>query len=181
MSVNDRYGRALNRCQPGYGASCALCCGSHNYAMPPDRIDELFRDRGREPCRAPAAHPYEAVSEKLFEDDMQCRHVGIRSSDPGQVCCLAYDDRDRDGELESFFNGTCKNFYCPAWDHLEDREVLFAARLMGDWYYYSLFINDIETLKSFCARFEDPEDVTPGELDDLKSELVERLFDEDGK
>ncbi len=112
---------------------------------------------------------------------MQCPHVGILSSGTGQVCCLVYDDHDRDADPDSFFSGTCKNFYCPAWDYLTDREVLFAARLMGDWYYYSLFINDIESLKSLYARYGCPEDVPPDELDTLKIELVERLFDEDGK
>lgn len=179
--MNEHYTRAINRCRPGYGASCALCCGSHNYAMPPEEIEELLRERGIEtPVRAPH-HPYVAQSEKLFDGDMQCLNLGIQSFEGGLVGCLVYEDHDSDKYLESFFNGTCKSFYCPAWDHLSDREVMFAARLMGDWYYYSLFINDIESVQSFSARYGDPEDVPIDELDALKIELVERLFDEDGK
>lgn len=173
--------RRINLCQPGHGASCSRCCGSHNYVIPKDDIEKMLLDRDREFPERPMKHQDESLFEKLFGDDMQCPHVGIRSSDPGVLCCLIYGDHDRGKEIESFFNGTCKNFYCQAWSDLTDRQVDFAARLMGDWYYYSLFINHIEAVQNICAQYERPEDVPPEELLDLKDELVERFMEEDGK
>lgn len=175
------FGNKVNRCQPGYGASCSLCCGSHNYTMPSERIEELFQKRGQDFSTHELKHPDESCFEKLFHDAMQCSHVGMSSTDPGVICCLIYDAAERGEAVESFFQGTCRNFYCQAWHDLTDRQVLFAARLMGDWYYYSLFINDIEAVQDVCARYTHPEDVPYEELETLKSDLIERLMDEDGK
>lgn len=36
----------INICRPGHGASCALCCGSHNYLASPEHISALFKERG---------------------------------------------------------------------------------------------------------------------------------------
>jgi hypothetical protein len=178
---NDYQENRINRCQPGHGASCALCCGSHNFALPPEDIEELFLVRGCGSPERPIRHPEEARAEKLFRDEMQCPNMGMQSSDPGLVCCLVYMDHDRGEEIESFFTGTCKNFHCPAWYNLTDRQVLFAARLMGDWYYYSLFINHIEAVHDICAAYGEPEDVPYDELCSLKMELEERFLEEDGK
>lgn len=171
----------INRCQPGFDASCSLCCGSHNYVMPPERIEDMLMDRARECSGRPIKHPEEACAEKLFRDEIQCPNVGMQSPYPGQVCCLLYTEHDRGEEIESFFNGTCKTFLCPAWYDLTDRQVLFAARLMHDWYYYSLFINAIESVHEICAMYSRPEDVPPDKLRSLKDELAERLLEEDGK
>jgi hypothetical protein len=178
---NDNQENRINRCQPGHGASCALCCGSHNYSIPPEDIEELFLVRGCDSPERPIRHPEEARAGKLFRDAMQCPHVGMQSPDPGLVCCLEYSNIDRGEEFESYFTGTCKNFYCQAWHDLTDRQVLFAARLMGDWYYYSLFINDIEAVHDFHAAYGEPDNVPPDELRSLKMELVEKLLEEDGK
>lgn len=175
------YENRVNRCQPGHGASCAFCCGSHNYAMPPEEIEEMFMERGHQGPGQTMLHQAEQCAEKLFHDAIQCSHVGVNPSDPGVVGCLLYGEHDRGGDVESFFNGTCKTFYCPAWDNLTDRQVLFAARLMADWYYYSLLINDIETVHDLCASYDRPEDVPPEELCRLKERLDERLLEEDGK
>jgi hypothetical protein len=32
-----------NLCRPGHGASCALCCGSHNYNAPFEEIHALLK------------------------------------------------------------------------------------------------------------------------------------------
>ncbi len=112
---------------------------------------------------------------------MQCPHVGMDSSDAGCVCCLIYSEADRGDDVERFFRGTCRNFYCKAWDDLTDEEVLFAARLMGDWYYYGLFINDIAAVQEMSALYGTPENVPPEEIESLKETLEQRLMDEDGK
>jgi hypothetical protein len=170
---------AVNRCRPGSGASCAFCCGSHNYTVSPERIEDMFINRGRECYKRPTKHPEDASEGKLVRDGMQCPHVGITAEDPGLVCCLAYFDCDLSGKLQSFFTGTCKNFLCEAWDELTDRQVLFAAGLMGDWYYYSLLINDTGSLRTICTDYSSPEDVPAETLRMLKAELAERLLGED--
>lgn len=179
--MNENRGNRINRCQPGYGASCSLCCGSHNYAMPPEKIEEMFMDSDRRSAGRPIPHPEASFAEKLFPDELQCANVGMQASDPGLVCCLVYEDCDRGEEIESFFRGTCKGFHCPAWQELTDPEVLFAARLMGDWYYYSLLINHVESLHDLYARYSGPEDVPEDELEALRSELVDFFMEEDGK
>ena len=90
------------------------------------------------------------------------------------------NEGERD-DVERFFRGTCKNFYCKAWDDLTDEEVLFAARLMGDWYYYGLFINDIAAVQEMFALYGEPENVPPEEIESLKLILEQMLIDEDGR
>ncbi len=141
----------------------------------------MLLDRGRVCLERPARHPEEACAEKLFREEIQCPNVGMQSPNLGLVGCLIYNDHDQGDEIESFFNGTCKAFLCPAWYELTDEQVLFAARLMHDWYYYSLFINDIEAVHEICASYSLPEDVPPDELESLKLELEERFMEEDGK
>lgn len=94
---------------------------------------------------------------------------------------MIYTDCDRGDKLESFFLGTCKNFYCGAWDNLTDMQVLFAAKLMGDWYYYSLFIHDIEAVQNLCALYSRPEDVPHEELLSLKQDLEEMMLENGGE
>jgi len=171
----------INICRPGMGASCALCCGSHNYTVSREELEHLFVARGEQGPEIPLKHPEYSSEEKIFPDAMQCLHVGIITENCSEVGCLIYRDSEGRGDAESFFRGTCSNFYCAAWDTLSDEEVLFAARLMRDWYYYSLLINDIETLQELCADYRDPEDVSLERLEELKIVLLERLIEEDGR
>lgn len=173
------YNRKVNPCRPGHGASCALCCGSHNYRMTAEEMEDLFTARGNSAPAYPLKHPDDSAFEKLYRDAMQCPHVGICSG--SEVCCLVYGEYDMKGGLRSFFNGTCKNFYCAAWDELSDRQVVFAARLMGDWYYYSLLLNDIEALQDLCSDYESAGDVPDDVLEQLREDLLERFIAEDGK
>lgn len=180
--MNNYRDSKINRCRPGYGASCSLCCGSHNYVIPQDEIEELFLARGQGLPARPSPHPEESHAEKLIMDAMQCSHVCMLSADNGLLSCLIYDAHDNEEEdIKKYFTGTCCNFYCPAWHNLTDRQVLFAARLMQDWYYYSLFINDIEAIHEICATYSEPEDVPFEELRRLKIELEQRFLEEDGK
>lgn len=110
---------------------------------------------------------------------MQCQNVGISESEPGIVGCLTYHDCHKGSGFDSFFSGTCRTFLCVAWNELTDRQVLFAAELMKDWYYYSLLINSLEILMELCAEYEAPGDV-PGEIiAELKLELVRNLMEDD--
>ncbi len=179
--MNNYDDTTINRCQPGYNASCSLCCGSHNYQMSREHIEDMFLDRERESSGLPMKHQEDVCHEKLFKEEIQCPNVGLQSPQEGIVGCLIYTDSTKGEEIESFFNGTCKTFLCPAWYDLTDKQVLFAAQLMHDWYYYSLFLNDIESVHDLCASYSHPEDVPSDELKSLKLELEERFLEEDGK
>ena len=170
---------SVNPCRPGFGASCSFCCGSHNFTLSPDQIEELFVNRGLNYNGTPEANPEHSCEKKLVKEGMQCPHIGISGSDPSLVCCLAYNDPDKGSELLSFFKGTCSHFKCVAFNYLTDREVLFAAELMKDWYYYSLLINCIETVKALYARYGSPENVPEDVLDEIKEELVQKLVEDD--
>ena len=171
--------RRINICHPGYGASCSLCCGSHNYRMDIEQIEELLLKRTAAGSPPPYKHPYTVNHEKLYRDAMQCPHVGL--SEDNEVFCLIYAEPDKKGEVLSFFNGTCSNFFCPAWDVLTDKQVIFAARLMKDWFYYSLLINDIEAVQDLCASYSSPDDVPEDVLDELKEDILDRFVAEDWK
>ena len=139
----------------------------------------MFISRDSESARRHPKHPEDSTDEKLVKEGMQCGNVGISDSDPGLVCCLTYFDDHKGSGFESFFTGTCKHFLCVAWNELTDRQVLFAAELMKDWYYYSLLINSLEILMDLCADYESPEDVPEEILAELKLELVEKLMEDD--
>jgi len=139
----------------------------------------MFIRRDNESALRISRHPEDSSEEKLVKEGMQCGNVGISDSDPGLVGCLTYHDDHRGSGFESFFTGTCKHFLCVAWNELTDRQVLFAAKLMKDWYYYSLLINSLEILMDLCAEYERPEDVPAETLAELKIELVEKLMEDD--
>lgn len=139
----------------------------------------MFISRDNESSLRISKHPEHSSEEKLVKEGMQCGNVGISDSDPGLVGCLTYHDDHKGSGFESFFTGTCKHFLCVAWNELTDRQVLFAAKLMKDWYYYSLLINSLEILMDLCAEYESPEDVPSGILAELKIELVENLMEDD--
>ena len=169
----------INPCRPGFGASCSFCCGSHNYTLAPETIEEMFIRRDAGSGRFDFRHPEKSLHEKLVKDGIQCANVGISGAEPGIVCCLAYHENLAGSGFESFFKGTCKRFLCSAWHELSDRQVLFAAELMKDWYYYSLIINSAELLIDLCADYGNPDDVPDDILEDLKDELTSDLPDTD--
>jgi hypothetical protein len=169
----------VNPCRPGYGASCSFCCGSHNFTLSPEEIERIFITRGSFRNLSAAQHPEQCCEVKLVKEGMQCPNISMSESDPSILCCHTYTDTNRSRELESFFKGTCRHFQCTAFNNLTDREVLFAARLMGDWYFYSLLINDVETLSDLYATYGNPADIPPDVLLDIKAELKLKLFEDD--
>jgi len=139
----------------------------------------MFIRRGDGSVPHTLKHPENSSEDKLVKEGMQCGNVGISDSDPGIVGCLTYHDEHKGSGFESFFTGTCKHFLCVAWNELTDRQVLFAAELFKDWYYYSLLINSLEILMDLCAEYESPGDVPDEVLANLKIELVEKLMEDD--
>lgn len=170
---------SINPCRPGLGASCSFCCGSHNFTLSPEKIEDLFINRGSRRNSPAMLHPEQNCEEKLVREGMQCPHIGISESEPSIICCLVYNDNNRGAGLDSFFRGTCRHFRCPAFTYLSDQEVLFAAGLTSDWYYYSLLINSIETVKELYAEYGMPENVPEGMLIDIKEDLVQNLLEDD--
>jgi len=158
--------KKINICRPGYGASCALCCGSHNYVLEPDEISALFKIRSGE--RKPEAP-------KRFADAIQCPHVGYTYGSESVIGCLNY--RESADSSDAFFNKTCKTFFCHASDRLTNKEIIFAARLCADWYYYSLLIHEVDLLASLVKEFSDPRELPAERARALKDRLRKGLLE----
>ncbi|MCP4136184.1 MAG: hypothetical protein GY754_34755 [bacterium] len=180
--------KKINICQPGHNASCALCCGSHNYNDSHNSIARIFRHRTgifnnpdnipRENSTSTSRHTSlddrlkQSSSPKRFDDGIQCHFVGYLNNREPAIGCLAYSNKDVFlPEQKCFFSKTCRSFSCLAREILSDIEILFAAKLMRDWFYYSLFINDINILKDTCKNYKTPENLPGNILESIKKEL----------
>ncbi len=173
----------INICQPGYGASCALCCGSHNIALGRaamhaefSRRTALFGARGAEAdgakMRPPGSVPAEHTSVTALHDDaICCPFVGFIDADRTLIGCLVYSRPPEADAARGFFERTCRTFSCPARETLDDAEALFAARLTGDWYYYGLLINSIPLLRELIHSHGVPGNVPDSELRTVKRRL----------
>lgn len=173
----------INICQPGYGASCALCCGSHNIAGGRAAMHAEFSRRtalyggraaegegamARPPVPMPAEHP---CGPSLHDDAIRCPLAGFIDADRTLVGCLVYSRPPETDPAHGFFERTCRTFSCAARETLEDSEALFAARLLGDWYYYGLLINSIPLLRELIHSHGVPGNVPESRLRELKSRL----------
>ncbi|MCX7678357.1 MAG: hypothetical protein N2316_03980 [Spirochaetes bacterium] len=115
--------------------------------------------------------------EKLYDDGMQCPFVILM--DDNTIGCAIYPHRgDSDMRFDCFQNYTCKYFSCISHELLSDDEILYAARLFRDWYYYSLFIHSIDLLKTFKCSHPIPEAVDNLTLELLKQKLESSLIAE---
>ncbi len=167
----------INPCKPGFGASCSFCCGSHNFKMDKDEIENILNERKFTPEKRTGKNQEDSCYAKVVDDSLQCPHMGM--VDSGIIGCLAYNDNDLTGEFNDFFSSVCKDFYCAACKELTDKDVLYAAELMGDWFFYSLLIYNIEILLNLRAEYHSPDDVPEEILSDIKAELEQKLLDED--
>jgi len=191
----------LNLCRPGYGASCALCCGSHNYNASFEEIHALFKKR-REMLKlytrtyivnclrtsrsnlTGSYYPLSTIDEgiiitlpKLYQDGIQCPFV-ILLDDETIGCTLYPETAHEDMRFDCFQNYTCKYFSCYSKEILADDEIIYAARLFRDWYYYTLLIHSINVLRQFREHQPDPEQVNPEDIQNLKQLLKDQLFTE---
>jgi hypothetical protein len=105
---------------------------------------------------------------------MHCDHIGYLDRERGVIGCLVYAS-PRPPESAMLFESTCRHFSCRARDVLSAEEIRFAARLMGDWVYYPLLINDIDLLRTMNRQYRTPENVPSSVLDSVKAELRERV------
>jgi|GEM_PF-223758 len=191
---------SVNICQPGNGVSCALCCGSHNFKASPVEIktfliqrteqfnrrkkiflDACIDEKNRHSREALfrkwiASNPFaESVIPKLYRDGIQCPFIGYidaQSSIPG---CLLYPAADQPDLRTAAHQTICEHFSCVAKDILADEEIIFAAALMKDWFYYSLFIHEIDLLKDIHGKYKNPAKVPGGVLRAIQRALLRKL------
>lgn len=190
-------GVRVNVCRPGFGASCALCCGSHNYRASKEEIGTLFSRRSELLSQYNKGYLIRAMSASrssltgsyyyrqeegltltlpaLFEDCPCCPFAGYVDGDRHAGCLLYPEDHPPELRYECFQSYRGKLFSCQAWDILSDNEVLYAARLTGDWYYYSIIIHDVETLRHLMGTWPHPADIPAKYFEDLKIRLNERV------
>jgi len=191
-------GVRVNICRPGFGASCALCCGSHNYRACREEIGGLFSGRrdllsdynkeylvremtaGRSNLTGsyyfkPAREAFTLTLPPLFGYCPHCPFVGYR--DGGSIVgCLLYPEEQPPGlPQECFQSYRGKIFSCRAREVLSDDEVLYAARLTGDWFYYSVLIHDEAKLRRLAQRWPVPDDVPEDERERMREELEKRI------
>lgn len=178
--------RKINCCNPGYNASCALCCGSHNFNVSYHDIHHFLEKKSSnyrqlilsqtEPAKILSALKNSSI-EKKDPQAIQCPFMGYLENNT--LGCLVYDTSHLYGsEHENFFRGTCKTFFCPAWEKLSDDEISMAAQITADWFYYTLLIHDIDELqmayKNYLSNNLKIKDIT-----ELKKRLLKK-FDTSG-
>lgn len=167
--------KKVNICQPGFDASCSLCCGSHEGGMSGDDLEALYLVRGetnRDHVDRPDVIPAPPA------ERTPCPWIGRLNPVPGNrlIGCLIYHDPSRGGKSwEKFILNTCRSFSCQARDTLDEQEIIYAARLCRDWFYYSLIIHLPVTLRALMKSHPDPDDVTPAEHESLQSYLRSQM------
>ncbi len=181
----------INICQPGYGASCALCCGSHNIIGGRGTLHAEFSRRSRDARDRMVRHNttfmgetgtgaplpiIKALPAKAHTDGILCPHVAFIDAGKQLIGCLIYNDREGRAATRGFFEYTCCNFSCAARETLVDDEILFAARLMRDWYYYGPLVNSIDLLKKLFREYHTPGNVPEATLEAVKRRLEASLY-----
>lgn len=153
-------------CQPGFNASCALCCGSHNYKASFSDIDALFKERYRyfsnmisnskdlsttlKECCKELSH---ITLPPLYPDATQCPFVAYTDSTYTTIGCLLYPYCTTFDYRSLFMGAICKTFNCSAnTPDLHDK-VITAAKACKDWYNYSIVIHDTKLLDDVCELY----------------------------
>jgi len=192
----------LNICRPGFGASCALCCGSHNYDASFEEIDRLFLERtkvlgaysreyiarrmrgsrsdltGSYYFSRDAGGDFIITLPRLYDDGLQCPFVAYTGGGNVIGCAVYPREEGDDIRFECFQNYTCKYFSCPSRDILVDAEISFAARLFRDWYYYTLLVHSVDILRNLVREYGDPGDMPVDRVGKLRETLASSLGSE---
>lgn len=175
----------ITPCNPGFGASCALCCGSHNYKATYETIDAMFHDRStlfkvysREyivaKIRASRSNLtgsyyfhresdlFPAVPEPVVDGGAQCPFLGYLETT--RIGCLLSREKDDACRRDCFYQYGGKHFICDAFHELSGEDIEYAARLTGDWRFYSILIHAPDFLKTIRHERRDPEMVPHDEM-----------------
>ncbi len=169
----------INICRPGYGASCALCCGSHNYKASLKEIKALFGRRSgvineynekyfirkMVASRSNMTGSYYVQDDAgftltlpaLFDDCPQCPFVGFVDEGRSVGCLLNREGPHHVFRHECFLSYRGKVFSCGAREILNDDEILYAAIFSRDWYYYSILIHEPDLLRHLMRTHDNPE------------------------
>ncbi len=164
-------------CRPGHGASCALCCCSHNYRAPYAEIDALFERRAAllsqfsrgyligavRGSRSDMTGSYyfrgervmSDVIEKRVENAFQCPFVGYIDGERTVGCVLYPDEHKCGAAFDCHQVYRSKRFTCAARDTLSESEYTYAARLCGDWYHYGALIHMPDFLGALMREHPD--------------------------
>ena len=187
----------INICNPGQGASCALCCGSHNYRASREEVGVLFARRSGLLAQYNRQYLINAMTASrsnltgsyyyrqedtlaltlpaLFGDCPRCPFVGYVDDEMHAGCLLYPADHPPELRQECFLSYRGKLFACRAREVLSDGEILYAARLTRDWYYYSLLIHDEGLLRRLMREWPDPADVPERERGRMRDALEDRV------
>jgi len=155
----------INPCQPGFGASCALCCGSHNQRLSPEKLKCFYKKN--EIIESP---------DPLLTDGTHCAYIGVVDDNTNLIGCTIYKQTNKTADISEFFNTVCSVFQCKAFEELENEEILFAAELCRDWFYYSILIVDIKELRRLITLFKKVSKITDEEKTKIFHYLENRLF-----
>ncbi len=146
-------------CQPGFNASCALCCGSHNFKASLYDIDALFKQRYK--CfsnMVTSSNDLSTTLKEIFKelshitlpplypDATQCPFVAYTDTTYTTIGCLLYPYCTPFDYRSHFMGAICKTYNCSAnTPHLHDK-VIAAAKACKDWHYYSIVIHNTKLL-----------------------------------
>jgi hypothetical protein len=166
---------SLNICRPGFNATCSLCCGSHNYKLTPGEYDNLFKLRTVRIRNGFYLNDNEKIGE-VVSGAMQCKYVGYTDQGSREIGCLIHEGESKMTPAEKvFFQKVCSTFYCKGRDVLSKKEILFAAEMTQDWFFYPILITEIKYLQKLVNIYGDPGKISGSDLKKIKNQLVEIL------
>jgi hypothetical protein len=191
--ARERSENLPNICRPGFGASCAMCCGSHNLSCSRDDLRRVLSARaGRlaaysrdylisvmRSSRSALTGSYYFPADRfahsepppLFESATHCPFTGFVGDGATIGCILHPEPRARGEVADCFLSYRGKTCTCPAVETLEPHLVTFAAQLTGDWYYYGLLIHHAALLRKIAKRYGSPGEIDARERAGILSEL----------
>ena len=163
---------SLNICRPGFNATCSLCCGSHNYSLTPGEYNQLFKLRSIRIKNGFFVNETEKFQE-VVPGAMQCKYVGYTDRGKNEIGCLIHESEPKMTSSEKeFFRKVCSTFYCKGRDVLTKKEILFAAELTRDWFYYPILITEINYLRKLVNIYDNPSKITDNEMKKIKDDLI---------
>jgi hypothetical protein len=193
--INDAPGQAaeINICRPGYGASCGLCCGSHNFDCTREDLIHLMKRRASrlssfapEYLRGTVRRSRSGLTGSIYfplrnflSDEPpplaarspQCPFL-VTDASTNYIECMLNPEAHLDGKtVDCALSYRGKVFLCPAREKLSVREFRYAAQFAEDWFFYSLVIQHDRMLGRMMRRWNDPGAINTLERKKIESEL----------